>query len=158
MTDTQNEKRNVSFVNLYKQDGKDDCFYWEKDWLYFYMFPTSEEWKYKQVYYWVVCFNNKENFDKRRAWERVDGDIFFWIWQRESKKNPNNTWLWWILSNKSTKKAYFVSLKDNTFKKEWRNHDKYLQLTETEFREKKEVDTSLPREWETTEEKKDDVL
>ena len=155
MTDTQNEKKNVSFVNLYKLEGKDNCFYWEKDWTYFYMFPTSDEWKQRQVDYWVAWFNTKEKFEQRKNWERVDWDLFFGIWRRESKKNPENTWLGWILSDSSKKKAYFVSLKDNTFKKEWRNHDKYLQLTETEYREKKESDSSLPREWENTD---NDVL
>lgn len=146
MTDEQ--KKVVAFVNLYKQDWKEDSFYWEKDWRFYYVFPTSEEWKSKQVYYRVAVFDDKDQFEKRRAWERVDWKLFFGIWMKQSKNNPENTWLWGMIFDDENKKAYFVNLKDNTFKKEWRNHDKYLQLTETEYREKKEVDTSLPREGE----------
>jgi hypothetical protein len=83
------------------------------------------------------------------SWERVDWDYFFGIWERTSKKNPGNSWLWGILNDHNRKKAWYVTLKDNQMKKEWRSHDKYLQLKEATYLEKKpEVDTSLPREWE----------
>lgn len=155
MTESQNvtapnvEASKPEFVNLFKVEGKEDTFKWELNGIYFYMFPCSDEWKMKWVEYWTAWFKTKEAFDKRMAWERVDWDYFFGIGVRTSKNNPNNSWLGWILSDDVQKKAWYVTLKDNQFKKEWRWHDKYLQLKQANYIEKKPKDeSSLPREWE----------
>ena len=130
------DKKNRVYVNLYKKN--EDNYYWEKDWLYFYLIPSRLEYQAQDIIYWVCVYKSKDKFDKRMDpdnKEKIEADIFWSIKERSSEKG---IWYWWVLFDNVDKKAYFLNLYDNTLK--WpdskSNNDKTLTLTETEYRER----------------------
>ena len=54
----------------------------------------------------------------------------------KDRSNDKGSWLWGMLFDNEEKKAYFLNMWDNTFKSPGKDNDKYLSLTETEYRER----------------------
>lgn len=139
------DKANRVYINLYKKG--ENNFTWEKDGRYFYVFPSSPERQMtSDIVYWVLVFNNKEAFDKKCNGDRVDADMIASI---KDRSNDKGSWLWWMLFDNENKKAYFLNMWDNSFKAPGKDNDKYLSLTETEYRERPttssdEEEKSLP--------------
>lgn len=127
-----NEKAKRVYINLYKK-GKDN-FTWEKDGKYFYVFPASQDHQViNDIVYWVLVFRDKVQFDKKCGGERVNADMVASI---KDRSNDKGHWLWGMLFDNEEKKAYFLNMWDNSFKAPGKDNDKYLSLTETEYRER----------------------
>lgn len=127
-----NEKAKRVYINLYKK-GKDN-FTWEKDGKYFYVFPASQDHQViNDIVYWVLVFRDKVQFDKKCWGERVNADMIASI---KDKSNDKGHWLWGMLFDNEEKKAYYLNMWDNSFKAPGKDNDKYLSLTETEYRER----------------------
>ena len=126
------EKAKRVYINLYKK-GKDN-FTWEKDGKYFYVFPASQDHQViNDIVYRVLVFRDKIQFDKKCAGERVNADMVASI---KDKSNDKGHWLWGMLFDNEEKKAFFLNMWDNSFKAPGKDNDKYLSLTETEYRER----------------------
>ena len=85
----------------------------------------------------------KEAFDKKCAGERVDADLIASI---KDRSNDKGSWLWGMLFDNENKKAYFINMWDNSFKSPGKDNDKYISLTETEYRERPTTNTETERE------------
>lgn len=138
------EKAKRVYINLYKKGN--DNYTGEKDGKYFYVFPSSPERQMtSDIVYWILVFRDKAQFDRKCAGERVDADMIASI---KDRSNDKGHWLWWMLFDNDEKKAFFINMWDNSFKSPGKDNDKYLSLTETEYRE---------RETSTNEEEKESL-
>ncbi len=136
------DKANRVYINLYKKGN--DNFTGEKDGKFFYVFPSSPERQMtSDIVYWLLVFNTKEAFDKKCAGERVDADMIASIKDRSNDKGSR---LWGMLFDNENKKAYFINMWDNSFKSPGKDNDKYISLTETEYRERPTTNTETERE------------
>lgn len=135
------DKAKKVYINLYKKG--DDNFIWEKDGKYFYVFPSSQERQLtSDIVYWVLVFKNKDTFDKKCNWERVDADLIASIKERS---NERGTYLSGMLFDNDEKTAFFINMWDNSFKSPGKDNDKYLALTEAEYRERTTSSTEAER-------------
>lgn len=136
------DKANRVYINLYKKGN--DNYHGEKDGKFFYVFPSSPERQMtSDIVYWVLVFNTKEAFDKKMAGERVDADMIASI---KDRSNDKWSWLWGMLFDNENKKAYFLNMGDNSFKAPGKDNDKYLSLTETEYRERPTTNSDEEKE------------
>lgn len=121
------------FIELFKTDK------WrkgEKDETYYYMFETSPQTAAeKGVVYWVLYFNNKDNYEKKLAGERdVTADGIIGI---KEKPGENGIWYSGMKFDNENKKAFYVNLYDNNMKDPAKQYDKLLVMKEAEYREPK---------------------
>lgn len=121
------------YVNLNQTSNK-KWFSGEKWWQYFYVFPSSEEaLASKGIAFRCLVYNNKETFDKKLAWERIDADLIASIKEHNSDKG---LWYGGMMFDNSNKQAFFVNVYDNDMKTPDKDYDKLLVVKETERREK----------------------
>lgn len=132
---TNAKKTNKVYVNLFLK-GKNN-YTGSKDGKYYYVFPSGKDndnvvWG---ILYYVLVFRDESTFNKKCAGERVNADMVSSIKLKEDEKT-GRTWLSGMLFDNVEKKAYFLGMWDNTFKSPGKDNDKYLSLTETEYRER----------------------
>lgn len=134
---------------------KGDNYYGEFDWKYFYLFPAHKL-EMPDVVYWMAWYKSKDSLDKKIAGEKVDGDMFTWIRTRQLIDKANGQpkldkdgnqiiLVSGLVTDNEARKAWRVNVYDNKFKAPGNDYDKYLEFTETEYRERQpKVDENLP--------------
>lgn len=120
---------------------------WSWDWMYAYLFTPGEQRQAKGVEFFVCIYDNEEDYKKRMWGERVDSKYFLSLYFKQ--KWEWDGWYSGLLRDDENKKARWVSLNDNKFKRPWSDADKTLTFKPAEYRERQPKPETHPDwEWE----------
>ena len=128
-----------TYIELYESASKKG-FEGKKNWNFYYLFPANDV--SKGVVYWMLVFDNEEDYAKRIAWERGDAKQIVWIKEMNGDKWP---WFSGMLFNRDEKKAWYVNLYDNTAPSPEKNYDKMIVIKQAEYRERTETGVEASR-------------
>lgn len=117
-------------VKLFKNNN---AFTWEAESKFFYVFqPSQQKTQETGNLYYVLVFTDKDTFDRKKAWERVDADIVFWLKEKQSERWP---WISWLYINHNDKQSFWVNMYSNKMKGPDSTEDYVLTFKDAEYRE-----------------------
>ena len=115
---------------------KDKNFIWEKDWKYYFLFPTSDiKYAETQIAYWMLVFDDKDARTRKINWDR-DVKAISVVWIKEHVWDDWHSWLSWMMFDNENKKAWYVNLNESTFNQPGEEPGKYLSIKDAEYRER----------------------
>jgi len=140
------EKESCKFYLSTVQENKQ--YKWTGENLYVFIdYPKTEQLQAKGIEYFVNFYADEDNYRKALEGNRKDSIKIMSCPLFAKTTKAWKPYYGWVLRDDENKKAWFISLFDNEFKKPGSEADKVLSLQAAEYREREVKEDTHP-DWE----------
>lgn len=140
------EKESVKFYLSTVQENKQ--YKWTGEGLFVFIdYPKTEQLQAKGIEFFVNFYDNELDYNRALDGNRKEAVRIMScpLFAKETK--AGKPYYGWVLRDDANKKAWFISLFDNDFKKPGSEADKVLSLQAAEYREREVKEDTHP-DWE----------